>query len=287
MHKTSDGYSLQCELWYTESNDYKASLNSWNLKILTVYKHTVPVQQKFWEPHLPLPKPGEDSRLPCSTRPAPASLLVKAGGFWTRVLGWPVCLDCGLRTPFISRSAVKLKIEGLSSSPGPLSTLGMAWRRWALLGFLQIRIVNTQLWNDHGIRNEHDDTRMSKRNYAVHLGKMGRVVKTWDCWQCWHCNLSPVSVSRCKSARAAAGCLRSLYEEVPTSVQACGHMWVGLSFKQSSLWWMSPSWLSEQPLYSGKRTQAHGDGDNSLTHLVLKYTMWQRPLTTTYGKRAF
>lgn len=53
-----------------------------------------------------------------------------------RVLGWPVCLACGLRTPLINRSAVKLNIDGLSNSPGPLSALGMAWRRWDLLGFL-------------------------------------------------------------------------------------------------------------------------------------------------------
>lgn len=36
---------------------------------------------------------------------------------------------------------MKLNIEGLSSSPGPLSVLGIAWRRWDLLGFLQMRCL--------------------------------------------------------------------------------------------------------------------------------------------------
>lgn len=65
-----------------------------------------------------------------------------------RVLGWPVCLACGLRTPLINRSAVKLNIDGLSNSPGPLSAVGMVWRRWDLLGFLQIKCKGSVM-NDH------------------------------------------------------------------------------------------------------------------------------------------
>lgn len=105
-------------------------LNSWSLTLLIVLSSAHSTRPtEIMSTHLPLPKPGEDSKLLCSTRPGPTSLLAKAGGFWSRARGCAVCLTCGLRTPFIKRSAVKLNMEGLSSSPGPLSALGMAWRK--------------------------------------------------------------------------------------------------------------------------------------------------------------
>lgn len=56
--------------------------------------------------------------------------------FCIRVLFCPGCLVCGLRTPFIKRSAEKLNIVGLSNSPGLLSAVGSVCRRCDLLGFL-------------------------------------------------------------------------------------------------------------------------------------------------------
>ena len=63
-------------------------LNSWNLTLLIVLcsaHSTRPTE--IMSTHLPLPKPGEDSKLLCSTRPGPTSLLAKAGGFWSRARG--------------------------------------------------------------------------------------------------------------------------------------------------------------------------------------------------------